>query len=65
MSHDHPATPSLQALLQAAEPDDPQDAVVAQQVTCPPSLNVPVHSENVNISFECCRRGYQCYLNCL
>lgn len=25
---------SLQALLAAAEPDDPQDAVVAHQVSC-------------------------------
>ena len=29
----HVITHILQALMQAAEPDDPQDAVVAQQVT--------------------------------
>ena len=30
----HVITHILQALMQAAEPDDPQDAVVAQQVNC-------------------------------
>lgn len=33
---------SIQALLSAAEPDDPQDAVVAKQV-CPTSIAMAVH----------------------
>lgn len=34
---------SLQALLAAAEPDDPQDAVVANQVRCSADYELLTH----------------------
>ncbi|KAF8390705.1 hypothetical protein HHK36_025232 [Tetracentron sinense] len=41
---------SLQALLSAPEPDDPQDAVVAQQVLLSPVLT-PMHPLDFHLSF--------------